>query len=260
MKQNVRCTLKKSIGLYWPELAEALERGDARYFDDLPFATSLGLALLSALVCFLGASIFLGAGAAAQATAGGVRAYILGVIGPFSAHLLNDALVAYRGGSPPSVFGQALALCGAMNLLWLPSSVMALLAMPKKDSSWPRVRTPDRIVVRARLQASRNSYDGRSVYFPRSPRNPLGALSSKAKGFMIGSGLVEAACKTLVTQRLKLSGMRWKQPGAQTILNLRVLQLSGVWEAAYERVLNRYEEPKVVGQTPSSARPARKAA
>jgi hypothetical protein len=31
----------------------------------------------------------------------------------------------------------------------------------------------------------------------------------KREGFMIGSGVVEAACKTLVAQRLKLSGMRW---------------------------------------------------
>jgi hypothetical protein len=55
------------------------------------------------------------------------------------------------------------------------------------------------------------------------------------------------------TQRLKLSGMRWKQPGAQTILNVRVLQLSGVWEAAYERVLNHIEEVKVRSQAAPSA-------
>ena len=33
-----------------------------------------------------------------------------------------------------------------------------------------------------------------------------------------GSGVVEAACKTLVTQRLKQSGMRWSVSGAQAIL------------------------------------------
>jgi hypothetical protein len=79
-------------------------------------------------------------------------------------------------------------------------------------------------------------------------------------GVPLGSGVTEAACKTVYTQRLKLSGMRWKRPGAQTILNLRVLQLSGVWQAAYERVLNQHEEPKVVGQTALAARSARKAA
>jgi len=42
-----------------------------------------------------------------------------------------------------------------------------------------------------------------------------------AKGFMIGSGIDEAACKTLVAQRLKQSGMRWGVRGAQAILTPR---------------------------------------
>jgi len=82
----------------------------------------------------------------------------------------------------------------------------------------------------------------------------------RSLGVPLGSGITEAACKTVYTQRLKLSGMRWKQQGAQTILDLRVLQLSGVWETAYERVLNQYEEVKVVGQAASSAQSHRKAA
>ncbi len=53
----------------------------------------------------------------------------------------------------------------------------------------------------------------------------------------LGSGIVEAACKTIYTQRLKLSGMRWKKVGAQVILNLRVTLLSGVWETAYRHTL-----------------------
>jgi len=72
--------------------------------------------------------------------------------------------------------------------------------------------------------------------------------------------VTEAACKTVYTQRLKLSGMRWTPPGAQVILNLRVLQLSGVWEAAYAAVLKRFDEPHVRGQAAPKARPARKAA
>lgn len=53
----------------------------------------------------------------------------------------------------------------------------------------------------------------------------------------LGSGIVEAACKTIYTQRLKLSGMRWTKAGAQVVLNLRVVLLSGVWETAYRRTL-----------------------
>ncbi len=46
----------------------------------------------------------------------------------------------------------------------------------------------------------------------------------------IGSGVTEAACKTVFTQRLKLSGMRWKTEGGQAVLDLRVILLSGVWD------------------------------
>jgi hypothetical protein len=47
-----------------------------------------------------------------------------------------------------------------------------------------------------------------------------------AMGFPIGSGVTEAACKTLVKQRLCGSGMQWSRRGAQTVLTLRALLLS----------------------------------
>ena len=82
----------------------------------------------------------------------------------------------------------------------------------------------------------------------------------RAMGLPLGSGVTEAGCKTVYTQRLKLSGMCWKQPGAQTILNLRVLQLSSVWDAAYQLVLEQYDEAKVAGQPYRSDRKTKKAA
>lgn len=50
----------------------------------------------------------------------------------------------------------------------------------------------------------------------------------------IASGVMEAACKTLVTQRLKQSGMAWTQAGGQPILTLRSLIQSGRWQPAWE--------------------------
>jgi hypothetical protein len=55
------------------------------------------------------------------------------------------------------------------------------------------------------------------IYF-RTNEARMRYAELKAKGFPIGSGVVEAACKTLVTQRLKLSGMRWSCAGAQAVL------------------------------------------
>jgi len=47
-----------------------------------------------------------------------------------------------------------------------------------------------------------------------------------AKGWLIGSGAVESACKTVVAQRLKLAGMRWREPGTDAVCHLRALYKS----------------------------------
>lgn len=49
----------------------------------------------------------------------------------------------------------------------------------------------------------------------------------------IASGVMEASCKTLVTQRLKRSGMTWTTAGGQAILTLRSLIQSERWSAAW---------------------------
>lgn len=59
--------------------------------------------------------------------------------------------------------------------------------------------------------------------------------SYQAKGWLIGSGPVEAACKQVVNQRLKGSGMRWSESGADAVCHLRALFRSekGQWDACW---------------------------
>jgi hypothetical protein len=54
-----------------------------------------------------------------------------------------------------------------------------------------------------------------------------------AHGWRIGSGPVEAACKLVVGQRLKGTGMRWRERGGDNVCHLRALFLGqpGQWEA-----------------------------
>ena len=57
------------------------------------------------------------------------------------------------------------------------------------------------------------------------------------KNLPIGSGVTEAACKTLVKQRLCGSGMRWKDKGAKVILSLRALvQSKGRWQQFWANI------------------------
>jgi hypothetical protein len=62
----------------------------------------------------------------------------------------------------------------------------------------------------------------------------------QAEGWQIGSGHIEAACKTVVNQRLKQSGMRWGDDGADALCHLRALYEGepGQWDAFWGRYIN----------------------
>ncbi len=62
----------------------------------------------------------------------------------------------------------------------------------------------------------------------------------RAMQFPIGSGVTEAACKTLVKQRLCGSGMQWTRRGAQTVLTLRALLLSTSRWASLWKYLDKH--------------------
>jgi hypothetical protein len=60
----------------------------------------------------------------------------------------------------------------------------------------------------------------------------------KRLGLPIGSGVTEAGCKVVFTQRFKQSGMTWGLEGGEVILRLRLAELSGVWDEVYREYLN----------------------
>jgi hypothetical protein len=61
--------------------------------------------------------------------------------------------------------------------------------------------------------------------------------------YPIGSGVTEAACKTVIKQRLCCSGMRWKEAGAALILSLRTLVLTSTRWNQFWNKLNQYGFP-----------------
>lgn len=74
------------------------------------------------------------------------------------------------------------------------------------------------------------------TYF-KNHRQMMGYAMHVEKNLPIGSGVTEAACKTLVKQRLCGSGMRWKDKGAKVILSLRALiQSRGRWQQFWDKI------------------------
>lgn len=57
----------------------------------------------------------------------------------------------------------------------------------------------------------------------------------REKGYDIGSGAVEAACKNVVGKRLKQSGMTWSREGSSATLALRVTWLNDRWEQLWQK-------------------------
>jgi len=77
-------------------------------------------------------------------------------------------------------------------------------------------------------------------YF-RHGRHKMQYASLAANKLPIGTGVTEAACKTLATQRMKCSGMAWRNEGGQAILSLRSFIQSKRFDAAWELLREGYQ-------------------
>lgn len=62
-----------------------------------------------------------------------------------------------------------------------------------------------------------------------------------AKGYPIGSGVIEGACRNLINDRLELTGMSWTPQGAESVIRLRAVQINKDWDAfwKYRRMSER---------------------
>jgi len=82
-----------------------------------------------------------------------------------------------------------------------------------------------------------------AITYYKNHRHQMYYSQYRQKHYPIGSGVTEAACKTLIKQRLCCSGMRWKEKGASVILSLRALVLtSSRWDQFWNK-LNKYGFP-----------------
>jgi len=50
------------------------------------------------------------------------------------------------------------------------------------------------------------------------------------RGYPIGTGVIEGACRHLVKDRFEASGMHWSRAGAQAMLDLRAVYLNDDWD------------------------------
>jgi hypothetical protein len=115
----------------------------------------------------------------------------------------------------------------------------------KRFRQWRKALLKDKITpivaqAKADLPArgqSRKAAQKQIGYFQRNQARMLYQTFRQA-GCFIGSGVVEAGCKTVVGQRLKLSGMLWSRKGASDLLTIRCALLSGWFESFWKHQSN----------------------
>jgi hypothetical protein len=82
-----------------------------------------------------------------------------------------------------------------------------------------------------------------AITYYENHQHQMNYAQYREKKYPIGSGVTEAACKTLVKQRLCCSGMRWKEKGAGIILSLRALVLTKDRWSQFWAKLDQYGFP-----------------
>jgi hypothetical protein len=98
----------------------------------------------------------------------------------------------------------------------------------EEDPSLWSVRPPP--VLRG---ANARITEGHSNYFRRYA-DKMHYATARERGFPIGSGVTEGACKSVIAARFKRSGQRWLEPGLSPCLQLRTMHLNGRLTAAFQ--------------------------
>jgi len=116
----------------------------------------------------------------------------------------------------------------------------------KQRHRWAKLLLKDgvqQIIQQARLwsrdKATREAVNKALGYFEHNiPRMQYGTF--RRAGYFIGSGVVEAGCKTVIGARCKQSGMFWSQAGAENILALRCIKNSRQWDSFWKKRANHH--------------------
>jgi hypothetical protein len=117
-------------------------------------------------------------------------------------------------------------------LLWPGAEVPLQFARWKKQMREGKIRS---IVAQAQAlttEANREQAEKQLNYF----RNNFEAMRYdlfRSKGMFIGSGVIEAGCKSVVGKRCKQSGMFWSVSGAENILTLRIARQNGRYDSIW---------------------------
>ena len=107
--------------------------------------------------------------------------------------------------------------------------------MPGKEAEKQApIRSPGRTPASCRYRTVRAAIDERLNYF-RVNEGRMRYGEFRRRGYVIGSGAVEGACRSVINQRADLSGQRWHPDGALNVLRIRGMVMDGIHEDYWKR-------------------------
>lgn len=143
----------------------------------------------------------------------------------------------YHAAERISVLAEAIFGDGREACAW--AEKMRQVLKEKLDGS-SRVLQSARALRRRRgLAGSAKKFDEAASYLTKY-RRFMRYAEYRRVGLAIGSGVTEAACKTLIGYRFKQSGMRWLGEQGQHVLDLRVILKSNIWSSVRSRWLDGF--------------------
>ena len=104
------------------------------------------------------------------------------------------------------------------------------------------VRGLRRLAKERKLSAAKKKALARICRYLYKNRHRMRYDEYLAKGYPIASGVIEGACRHLVKDRMERAGMHWTIAGAQAMLDVRSVHLSGQWEAFQHHRIARAKE------------------
>lgn len=150
-----------------------------------------------------------------------------------------------------SCFPTALQIVDFYHALEHAGSVLAALLGSKEHpdhkkrlSQWARLLLKngvEKLIAQARLESTGKGCAaavGEELRYFETNISRMQYGTFRKQGLFIGSGVVEAGCKTVIGQRCKQSGMFWRQRGAESVLALRCIHSSRRLDAFWKERLN----------------------
>lgn len=104
------------------------------------------------------------------------------------------------------------------------------------------VRGLRRLATKQRLAAAKRKVLRRICRYLHKNRLRMRYDEYLAKGYPIASGVIEGACRHVIKDRMERAGMHWTVAGAQAMLDVRSVSVSGQWQAFQQHRIERATE------------------